>query len=137
MAPGARPDSPRSRATASQATLGISSIYRDRLTQFGSLFVLRASMADLDPRPAPTGDIARQTEQAGADTKRILVGMVDEMTSALRTGRHIVELQKVLSKFRQIVDGEPLPPDLIVGPAAAQVLADLDQALRAISSVRS
>jgi prepilin-type N-terminal cleavage/methylation domain-containing protein len=102
---------------------------------FASLQILRATVADLDPGPAPAGDIARPTEEAGLATKRILVGMVDEMSRALRSG-NIIELQQMLRKFRQIADGEGAPPDLVAGPAAAQVLADVDQALRAIGPVR-
>ncbi len=103
--------------------------------QFASLQVLRASVAELDPRPAPAGDMTRPTDQAGAATKRILIGMVDEMSRALRSG-NIIELLQMLNKFRQITDGAGRPPDLIAGPAAAEVLADVDRALRAIGPVR-
>jgi prepilin-type N-terminal cleavage/methylation domain-containing protein len=106
-----------------------------RAPTFASLQVLQASVADLDPTPAPEGDIARPTGEAAVATKRILLGMVNEMGRALRSG-NIVELQQMLYKFRQIVDGEPSPPDLIVGPAAGQVLADVDQALRVIAPIR-
>ena len=104
-------------------------------TQAASLQVLRASVADLDPRPAPTGDIARPTEQTGAATKRMLVGMVDEMSRGLRSG-NVIELQQMLHKFREIVDGSAESPDLITGRGAAGVLADVDQALRLIAPVR-
>ncbi len=60
--------------------------------------------------------------------------MVDEMSRALRSG-NIVELRQMLRKFRQIADGAARPPDLIAGSAAVQVLADVDQALRAIGPV--
>jgi hypothetical protein len=46
---------------------------------FGSLQVLRASVSNLNPRPAPEGDIPRPTGEVGVATKRILIGMVDEM----------------------------------------------------------
>jgi hypothetical protein len=67
--------------------------------------------------------------------KRVLIGMVDEMAAELREG-HIMELVQMLQKMRQITDGNPAPPDLIAGPAAARVLANVDQAMRWISPVR-
>jgi hypothetical protein len=84
--------------------------------------------------PAPEGDITRPTEEAGAATKRIMVGMLDEMSRSLPAG-NIIELHQMLYKFRQVAEGEASPPDLIVGPAAAQILADVDQALPLIAPV--
>ncbi len=102
---------------------------------FASLHVLRGSLSDLDPRPAPAGDMTRPDEQPNARMKRVLIGMVDEMAAELREG-HIMELVQMLQKMRQITDGNPAPPDLIAGPAAARVLANVDQAIRWISPVR-
>jgi prepilin-type N-terminal cleavage/methylation domain-containing protein len=102
---------------------------------FASLHVLRGSLSDLDPRPAPAGDMTRSEEEANARMKRVLIGMVDEMASELRAG-HIVEVVQMLGKMRQITDGDASPPDLITGPAAARVLANVDQALKWVSPVR-
>ena len=99
-----------------------------------SLHILHASVAQLDPRAAPTGDILRPTDEAAAATKRILVGTVDEMTRELRSG-NIIELVQLLNKCRQVVDGDPAPPDLIAGAAAARVRADIDQASRLIGAL--
>ncbi len=95
---------------------------------YASLDVLRDDVSRLDPRPAPAGDMTSGELQVNERRKATLLGLTEGTPPMLRFGE-ADELVKLLEKVRDLVDGNPGPPDWVAGDAAVRLRARIDATL--------
>ena len=95
---------------------------------YASLDVLRDDVSHLDPRPAPAGDMTSGELQVNERRKATLLGLTEGTPPMLRFGE-ADELVKLLEKVRDLVDGNPGPPDWVAGDAAVRLRERIDATL--------
>ncbi len=95
---------------------------------YASLDVLRDDVSRLDPRPAPAGDMTSGELQVNERRKATLLGLTEGTPPMLRFGE-ADELVNLLQKVRDLVDGNPGPPDWVAGDAAVRLRSRIDATL--------
>ncbi len=98
---------------------------------YASLDILRDEVSRLDPRPAPAGDMTSGELQVNERRKATLLGLTEGTPPMLRFGE-ADELVKLLEKVRDLVDGNPGPPDWVAGDAAVRLRERIDATLALI-----
>jgi len=102
--------------------------------RYATLDALRDEVGSLDPRPGG-GDMTSSDPQTNQRRKATFLGSVEGMPPMLRFG-HTMELQQLLQKWLEVVDGKPRPMDWVTGDAALRIRKLIEGAMASIGSTR-
>jgi prepilin-type N-terminal cleavage/methylation domain-containing protein len=103
--------------------------------RYATLDALRDEVGSLDPRPAPAGDMTGPDLPTNQRRKATFLGSVEGMPPMLRFGSR-TELQQLLQKWHEMVDGNPRPADWVTGDAAGRIRALLEGAMTRVGNTR-
>jgi prepilin-type N-terminal cleavage/methylation domain-containing protein len=87
--------------------------------RYAALDALSSEVRGLDPR-ATIGEMTGPDTQTNLRRKVMFLGSTDTMPAMLRFGQTL-DLTQLLSKWAQLVDGQPSPADWVSGPAAQRI----------------
>ena len=103
--------------------------------RYATLDALRDEVGSLDPRPAPAGDMTSPDLATNQRRKATFLGSVEGMPPMLRFG-HTTELEQLLQKWHEVVDGKPRPADWVTGDAARRIRELIEGAMTRIGATR-
>jgi hypothetical protein len=101
--------------------------------RYATLDALRDELGSLDPRPAR--DMTSPDLATNKRRKATFLGSVEGMPPMLRFG-HLIELQQLLRKWHEVVDGRQRPADWVTGDAALRIRTLIEGAMANIGSTR-